>query len=343
MIDMANHYQKKQLIVPPTKLNVGIVGAGLMGYWHAVNTQRIGGNIVAVLDLDRNKASSLTKYFAGAKAFSDIEQMFKKSQPDILHICTPLSSHQHLAELAINRGIHLLIEKPMMVDAISTEKLYQHATKQQVSICPVHQFLFQRGVLKAKQNISRLGGLIHIESTISSAGTTGYLNSSLDKIVEEILPHPLSLMERFLPTGLPKEQWRKMQPKEGEFRAWGQTHSGITLSLFISMNARPTVCQITLIGTKGTIHIDLFHGYSFYEPGNVSKAQKIFLPFDISIRRFGVAAYNLSKRFIYREIAYPGLYQLIELFYKSLKAQNPLPILPEEVLAVAETRDILMK
>lgn len=323
-----------------TILKVGIAGAGLMGRWHANAVKKSGGRLKAVIDLDFDTAKRLAAGYANAKPFSDIEHMLDQCDLNVLHICTPLSTHKNIAERAIKAGINLIIEKPLTPTAQDAECLFDMAADRGVLICPVHQFIFQDGVRKALKWLSRIGRLIHIKGIVCSAGGTGQFPERLDTIVKDILPHPLSLMQAFLPNGLSEEGWITSRPGYGELLAIGKA-SDISLSIFISMNARPTECSFLIAGTDGTIHIDLFHGFAFIESGKVSRARKITHPFNMAIKRFSTAAINLGQRVIRVELAYPGLGQLIDLFYRALRCNGVSPISKTDTIAVARTRDLL--
>ena len=56
----------------------------------------------------------------GGRAYENLEEMLEKEQPEVLHICTPHYLHVPMAELALEKGIHVLMEKP---PAISAEQL----------------------------------------------------------------------------------------------------------------------------------------------------------------------------------------------------------------------------
>ena len=324
-----------------TILKVGIVGAGLMGRWHANSVKKSGGCLKGVADIDFNTARRLAGRY-NAEPLSDIEQMLAQCDLDVLHICTPLSTHKNIAERAIKAGINLIIEKPLTPTASETECLLDMAADRGVLICPVHQFIFQDGVQKALKWLSRIGRLVHIKGTICSAGGTGQPPEQLDAIVKDILPHPLSLMQVFLPNGLSEEGWITSRPGYGELLAIGEA-SAISLSIFISMNARPTECSFRIAGTDGTIHIDLFHGFAFIESGKVSGARKITHPFNMAIKRFSTAAVNLGQRVIRGEPAYPGLGQLIDSFYRALRSNGASPISKTDTIAVARARDLLAR
>ncbi len=332
-------------------LRAGIVGAGLMGKWHAAAIKRYGANLTAVGDCNMCAAQHLAANYHVSEVFTDAEQMLNRQKLDVLHICTPPFTHKSLADMAIDKGINLIIEKPITPTAPDTARLYDLATKRGVLVCPVHQFSFQEGVIKAKQMLSRINQIVHLEATFCSAGAMGLSDSQQDKVAAEVLPHPLYLMQMFLPAGLAESVWNASRPARGELRAFGDVSnnvsnkndvSNISLSIFISMNIRPTICSFLIAGTNGTIHIDMFHGYTFIESGQVSKIRKMSQPFDVAARRFSAATQNLARRTLRRETAYPGLRRLIGSFYQAVQNKTESPISPEDTIAVARVQDALM-
>ena len=267
--------------------------------------------------------------------------MLENCQPDVVHICSPPATHFNLAQLAIDAGVHIMIEKPVTPTVTETERLFDHAERRRVLLCPVHQFLFQNGVLKAKASLSRIGRLVHMGAVFCSAGGVGQHPVHLDEIVSDILPHPLSIIQLLLPGGISDNGWVTIRPGAGELRA-SNVISGTTCSIFISMNARPTLCSFEIIGTNGTIHLDLFHGYGFMELGKVSRPRKIIHPFEVSFRRFSAAAVNLARRSIRWEPAYPGLRRLVSFFYRAIQNGTEPPISPEDTIKLGGIRDKLL-
>ena len=324
----------------PNNLTAAIVGAGLMGRWHANAVRKAGGRVAAIVDVDQDAASFLARRYSAA-AFTDLNQMLSTAAVDVVHICSPAWSHFRIAGSAIEAGCHVLIEKPMTPAAAETETLYDLAAEHHVSICPVHQCLFQDGVLKARERLPVIGSLIDVQAVVSSAGGSSLPRGRLDEVVGELLPHPLSLIPLFLPGSFSSIRWMPVRSDEGELRALGQT-ARTTLFIFISMNARPTLNFVDLKGTTGRIHIDLFHGYSFVESGTVSRQKKIMQPFERSFKDGTSAASNLGYRLIRGERAYPGLQRLVALFYESVRTGTAPPISRQEAMRVASVRDCLL-
>jgi len=313
-------------------IRAGIVGAGLMGRWHADAIRHSGGRVDAVADTNLDAARRLAG--RGAQAFAQVEALLDAVPLDVLHICTPTRSHLPIALLALERKIHLLIEKPLTENYADTEHLYRAAADAGLIVCPVHQFMFQDGVVHAASD--QLGKLLHLESTFYSAGGCS------DEVVADILPHPLALIDHFMPGALASMQWQTLHPSVGELRAWS-TWKEVTASITISMSARPTVAALRLVGTRGTVTLNLFHGYAVSEPGDVSRWRKIISPFDTAGRTLTASTLNLLKRGIQRETAYPGLRRLCRALYAAIGGDAPPPISPDSALAVALARDQLQR
>jgi predicted dehydrogenase len=322
-------------------ITAGIVGAGLMGRWHAWAVTRAGGSVGAIADPDPTSRQRLADNYPGAGAFADCEQMLARARLDVLHICTPRETHCELAESAIAAGLPVLIEKPLAPTAAATEHLVDLATERGVLIAPVHQFAFQDGVARARHALGRIGRVVRIAGTFHSAGGAGLDGDRLDAIVADILPHPLSLMQVFLPRPLPEEGWATMRPQAGELHASCEA-SGTTLSIFISLHARPTVCALDVVGTAGTMHLNLYHGYAVLESGRVSRARKIMQPFELAAKTLGVASLNLARRALRSESAYPGLLRLVCAFHAAVRSRRPPPISAAETVGIARVRDHLM-
>lgn len=323
-----------------SKLRVGIVGAGLMGRWHAKTVKRLGVVPVSILDQNLSQAKALSLEMGGAELFTDIDNMLSSSRLDIIHICTPLNSHSSIALRAIDAGVHVIVEKPVAASVVDTESLLQASSKQNVKLCPVHQFGFQDGVLAAIAELDSLGDLLSVRFTTASAGGE-HSKSKLNEIIADIIPHPLSVLQRLRPgIRLETSQWQGVQARDGELQLMGEA-GGITIDIYISMNARPTRCEMELFCSKGRLILNFFHGYAVVETGKVSRVQKMMQPFKYALKEFFIAGGNITKRGLNRELAYPGLSRLIEEFYNAVVADTEAPISPEEILEVAIARDNL--
>ncbi|MEP7199454.1 MAG: Gfo/Idh/MocA family oxidoreductase [Chloroflexota bacterium] len=322
-----------------TPLNVAIVGAGLMGRWHAHNVARAGGRLVAVADSDVSAARRLADRHR-TLAFPSLDNLLATVNVNAVHICTPLDTHIELATRALDAGAHVLVEKPLAPDATSTAQLLAHAQARERFIVPVHQFIFQDGVQRTRAHIHTLAPIVHMELTAVTAGADGADNRARDQLAADILPHALSLFQYFLPRGVDDIAGLALHPAPGELRALAR-FDDISLAITISTHGRPTRNEFTLIGARGTLHADLFHGFAVVQHGAPSRAQKIIQPFAFATRSFAAATTNLASRALHGETAYPGLRALLRAFYHAIAAGMPPPIAPQATLAIARARDEL--
>lgn len=328
-------------------LRAAIVGAGLMGRWHADAVRRVGGKVVVVVDRDPGRASALARQHPGAVATADLAEAVQgaSARPnggiDVVHLCSPSSTHVGLAIEAIENGAHVLAEKPLAPTAGATAALLDLCEKRERLICPTHQFLFQRGVSRAFQDLYVIGQLVHVDYTTCSAGATNSSDEERDRIASEILPHPLSLLTRLFNGELDAAQLWSRRVAPGELRVWGSI--GLTsISVTISMGGRPTMNTMHLIGHRGSVHLDLFHGFGIRERGKSSRPFKAARPFLVSGMTTYSAFANLFNRVIRSESAYPGLRELIHGFYLAVLGLGSPPISKQETMDVARARDALL-
>src|SRR5262249_13004483 len=104
-------------------VSVAVVGAGLMGRWHAHAAHQRGG----IVDTDVTKAESLARRVGGAKAFAEIHEALRRCCLDAVHICTPLRTHAALVSIAIDARLHALVEKPLAETFGETRRLLEAA------------------------------------------------------------------------------------------------------------------------------------------------------------------------------------------------------------------------
>src|SRR5512132_1104719 len=95
---------------PP--LRVGVVGVGVMGSNHArVFADLPGVKLMGVADPD-GKQREFVSAALGCPAFSDVEPLLAEGI-DAVTIAAPTHLHRELALCCIQRGLHVLVEKPI--------------------------------------------------------------------------------------------------------------------------------------------------------------------------------------------------------------------------------------
>ncbi|MDB4883425.1 MAG: Oxidoreductase [Gemmatimonadetes bacterium] len=312
-----------------------------MGRWHADAAQHAGSRVVVIVDADAARASALGRKLPGRAAIaSGIGQAIREHGVNVVHICTPVDSHEPLATEAMHAGAHVLMEKPLTASCAGTERLFTLAEEQGVLLCPVHQFLFQPGVLAAQRELPSLGEIRHVELVACSAGADGAADTVREAVALDILPHGLALAGRFLAPELALSRWSVSHGLDGELRALTQIGDA-SVMIAVSMSARPTENSLTVRCTRGTIRADLFHGFATVDRGSTSRLGKITRPFAAATGVLQAASTNLIGRSLRREPAYPGLRELVRRFHRASLGLGAVPITPREAVDVARARDII--
>jgi len=97
------------------KLRIGIIGAGNIAQnaHLPVYAARDDVELVAIADLNLERAKDAAEKFGIARAYGSAEALFEAEQLDAVDICVWNRSHAPCAIEAAKRGIHVLCEKPM--------------------------------------------------------------------------------------------------------------------------------------------------------------------------------------------------------------------------------------
>jgi predicted dehydrogenase len=116
------------------KRNLVVVGAGGMGSNHA-RAIAIGFDteLHGIVDFDSDKAKSLAKRFEST-AFSSLDEALSSGDVDGVVVATTTASHFQIACDVVERGIPLLVEKPITDDLSTTKKLLELSKSRNVPI-----------------------------------------------------------------------------------------------------------------------------------------------------------------------------------------------------------------
>ena len=94
-------------------VRLGIVGAGIWGTMHArAYTQNPSVELVAICDLDIQKACRLAEQSGHPSVYSNLDEMLNQGL-DGISVVTPDHAHTEVVLKAVARGIHVLVEKPL--------------------------------------------------------------------------------------------------------------------------------------------------------------------------------------------------------------------------------------
>ena len=101
----------------PPPLRAAIVGTGGISRTHGRRIRDLGSTVVGICGRSLASADALAHDLGGAELYTDLGEMLDRQRPDVLHICSPHGHHADQSRAAIERGIHVVCEKPLAVSA----------------------------------------------------------------------------------------------------------------------------------------------------------------------------------------------------------------------------------
>jgi predicted dehydrogenase len=109
----------------------GLIGCGGIATRHteALMALKDQVELAACCDIDVSKAAEFSKRYTDSRAqvFDDFIQMYNAVKLDLAVICLPPFAHSDEIELAAQRGIHLLVEKPIALHSDLAWKMVEQA------------------------------------------------------------------------------------------------------------------------------------------------------------------------------------------------------------------------
>ena len=151
------------------KHKLGVIGYGTMGSWHAENVRdRIEGiDVVAVYDMDSSRLLKAKE--DGFCVYNTVDEFFD-TDIDVVLVATPNNFHKHYSIMAMERGKHVICEKPACLSVAELEEVLSVSQKTG-KLYTVHQnrrFDIDYAIAKNIVNEGKLGKLFMLESRLYS-------------------------------------------------------------------------------------------------------------------------------------------------------------------------------
>ncbi len=115
------------------KLRIAFIGSGAIAGHHMDFLSKMNDvEIVALADISQPAMTRYVDRFKVPKdnCFTDYKQMLSKVQPDAVSVCTANGLHAAATIAALKAGAHVLVEKPMAMNAKDAQAMVDTAHKQ---------------------------------------------------------------------------------------------------------------------------------------------------------------------------------------------------------------------
>jgi predicted dehydrogenase len=351
-------------------LKVAIVGCGKIADSHAAQIQRIKGcEIVAVCDREPLMTRQLADRFPVKQCFTDLGELLRAARPDVVHITTPPEGHFALANLCLERGTNVYVEKPFTVYAEEAQKLVDLAEEKGLKLAAGHneQYSHVSRRMRALVQSGYLGDPTHMECYYSyNLADPTYARALLGdkqhwvrrlpgKLLQNIISHGIARIAEFLNTDSPRviaygftsPLLKSINENEiiDELRVIISEEERTTAYFTFSSQMKPSLNEFRIYGSKNGIVVDLAHDVVLKLRGNKYKsfADKFIPPAQFARQHAGNLLTN-AKLFLGRDFHVDaGMKYLIESFYRSIRENGPVPIPYREILLTARIMDTIFE
>ena len=329
------------------RFKAGIVGAGQISEFHVAAIKKVSDvELIGVFDLDQGRARAAAERW-GTCAFESLKDLIAAGA-NVIHVLTPPAAHGVVALEALERGCHVLIEKPVAEDEAEARTISALAKVKGLTASVNHSLLFDPQIRRAlaKVRSGAFGRIVGVDILRGSeyppheGGPLPPWYRVAGYPFRDIGVHCLYLIQELLgPIEDIDARWRSLGGDPNlafdEWRAMVVCSRGLG-QFQLTWNAKPMQSQLIIHGTKGLLRVDLFAMFNSRRRDTPlpKPAERIVNAMSDSIEPLINVPIGVFK-FIRKEVQpYQGLRDLVADFYQRLAAGQPPTVTVDDAAAV---------
>ncbi len=180
------------------RLRFGVIGYGYWGPHLARNLSRLPlGCVTHVADLSPARREAAHWDHPSARITGSLDEVLD-GDVDAVVIATPIRTHYQLARAALERGKHVLVEKPLTDSVASAETLAALASQCGRVLMVGHTFMYNPAVRELRRLVQSgvLGNVYYVDTIRASLG----LFQKDINVIWDLAPHDISILEHIFGT-----------------------------------------------------------------------------------------------------------------------------------------------
>ena len=163
------------------KIRFGIIGAGMIGPFHAEAISQLDeAELIGVATTREKTAKPFAEKFGAKVWYTDYHKLLRREDIDVVNICTPPFLNEEIAVAAARAGKHVIVEKPMAINLTEADRMITACRKSKVKLSVIFQTRFNESAQRIKKIIDegKFGKLIMGDAYVKWFRTQEYYDSA---------------------------------------------------------------------------------------------------------------------------------------------------------------------
>jgi predicted dehydrogenase len=250
-----------------TKMRLGLIGAGGIAqtYVQALASSATA-QLVGVADVRPDAAQALAERLA-CPAFASHEELVEQTGCEGAIVCTPPVTHPEICCWLLDRGVHVLCEKPLAIGPEEARIMVAAAERSDAQLTMASKFRYARDVVEAKSIVASglIGDVVLFENAFTSrVEMKTRWNSdptiSGGGVLVDNGTHSVDILRYFLGplVEIQVVEGRRVQdiPVEDTVRVFVRSSSGVMGSIDLSWSLNKELpYYLSVYGSAGTLHV----------------------------------------------------------------------------------------
>jgi predicted dehydrogenase len=323
------------------RLRAAVIGLGAMGANHARVIDEIDGiELVAVADTDRERVEHIAAAY-GVRGYASHRTLLDEERVDLLTVAVPTSAHVAVATDVIERGVPLLVEKPLAATIAQGLELRDLAAAAGVIMSAGHIERFNPAVIELKRRLRRgdLGRVFQVH-----ARRVGPFPARVRDVgvVMDLAPHDIDVMRFLLDSEITRvhaeTEQRINTDREDMLIGTLRFANGVVGVLDVNWLTPTKIREISVLGERGLFVLDyLARALTFYENDAAPRGE----PGDWAARHLkGVSEGAVHEIAIEKR---EPLRVELEAFAHAVRDGTPPPVTPDDAIAAIAVSEALVR
>ncbi len=165
------------------KVHVGLIGLGSISFAHEAGFSEMGemAEIVAMCDIHAEEVDARIGMYEGCQGYTSYLDLLDNPAVDLVDITVPHELHYPIAKAALERGKHVLVEKPIAVESSQGVEMIALAKERGLKFSVAENTRFVTAYLKAEEILKQglLGDILTVRTLIAGSEVYRIKNPNL--------------------------------------------------------------------------------------------------------------------------------------------------------------------